>query len=155
MKLDKTDKKILKQLQKDARKSYSDIAEAVDVAEGTVYNRIEKLKEEKILKGFVADIDYSKLGYDIIAIIGVTSKGGKLPGLEQKIAKNGNVTSVYDVTGDYDAMVVAKFKERDHLNQFVKELLSRDDVVRTNTMVVLNTVKETHSINLNQQKNKK
>lgn len=149
MDLDEVDKKILKQLQKDARKSYSEIAEAVDVAEGTIYNRIQKLKQKNILKSFVADIDYTKLGYDIIAIIGVTSKGGELPDLEQNIATNGNVTSVYDVTGDYDAMVVAKFKKRDHLNQFVKELLSREDVKRTNTMVVLNTVKETHSIKLN------
>ncbi|OKY77897.1 MAG: DNA-binding transcriptional regulator Lrp family [Candidatus Methanohalarchaeum thermophilum] len=148
MEIDEIDLKILQELQCDARKSYRKVAKNVNVAEGTVYNRIEKLKENGVIKGFIPDIDYSELGFNLIAIIGVSAEGGFLPDIEEKIAKKPNVTSVYDVTGEYDAIVVVKFKERKEMNKFVKDILSMERVERTNTMLALNVVKESHKIDL-------
>jgi len=145
---DEVDLKILEALQRDARKSYREVASEVGVSEGTVYNRIEKMEEKGILKGFIPNIDYSEIGYDIIGIFGITGEGSQLEDLEREIAKNSNVTSVYDVTGEYDAIAVGKFKDRDGLNRFVKDMLSKEDVKRTYTMLVLNTVKESHSVEL-------
>jgi len=62
--------------------------------------------------------------------------------VENEIAKLPNTCLVYDVTGDYDAIVVAKFRNRKELNNFVKTILSLNYVERTNTHVVLNSVKE-------------
>jgi DNA-binding Lrp family transcriptional regulator len=53
-----------------------------------------------------------------------------------------NVVSVYDITGDFDIAVIARFKDRDSLNQFIKRLLGLSYVKRTVTNVVLNVVKE-------------
>ncbi len=58
------------------------------------------------------------------------------------------MTAVYDVTGEYDALMVAKFKDREGLNGLVKRVLAMNEVKRTYTMVVLNVVKETHKIEL-------
>lgn len=147
-KIDELDIKIIKELTKDARQSYRDIAGKLDVAEGTVYNRVGKLKADGIIKGFIADVDYGKIGYDLVALIGLTVEGGKLPQIEKKLAEEPNVTAVYDVTGEYDALMVAKFKDRQGLNGLVKRVLAMSEVKRTYTMVVLNVVKETHKIEL-------
>jgi DNA-binding Lrp family transcriptional regulator len=147
-KIDETDIKILKELQIDARRSLKDIAEKVGVAEGTVYNRINKMKRMGVIKKFIPVIDYSLLGYDIIAVIGVTAEGGYLVEIEERIAKEGNVTAVYDVTGEYDMIVVAKFKDRKSLNDFVKKIAGMEKVIKTYTMLVLNVVKESHIIEL-------
>ncbi len=147
-KVDDLDIKIIRELQKDARKSYREIAEKLDVAEGTIYNRVNKLVEYGIIKRFIPDIDFSKLGYDLVALIGIMVEGGHLPEIEKKIAKEHNVSAVYDVTGEYDAIVVAKFKDRNSLNDFIKGILSMPYVKRTNTMMVLNVMKEIHGVEI-------
>ena len=86
-KIDSLDIKILIELQDDARKSLREIAEKLGVAEGTIYNRINKLKRLGLIKKFIPVIDYSKLGYDIIAIIGITAEGGHLVEIEEMIAE--------------------------------------------------------------------
>jgi Lrp/AsnC family transcriptional regulator for asnA, asnC and gidA len=147
-KIDELDLKVITELQKDARQSYREIAEKLGVAEGTVYNRVSKLKEMGVIKRFIPDIDFSKLGYDITALIGVMVEGGHLPEIEKKIAKEPNVTAVYDVTGEYDAIIVAKFKSRSSLNDFVKKILATKHVKRTYTMIVLNIMKEEHGVKI-------
>ncbi|MHC1567010.1 MAG: Lrp/AsnC family transcriptional regulator [Candidatus Syntropharchaeia archaeon] len=147
-KIDELDIKIIRELKRDARTSYREIAERLGVAEGTVYNRIHKLKEIGAIRRFIPDIDYSKLGYDLSALIGVTVEGGYLSEVERKIAGEPNVSAVFDVTGDYDAVVIAKFRGREDLNNLVKKILSIPHVLRTHTMVVLNVVKEEHGVEI-------
>ncbi|AGK61958.1 transcriptional regulator, AsnC family [Archaeoglobus sulfaticallidus PM70-1] len=149
-KLDDTDIKILIELQEDARKSLREIAEKLGVAEGTVYNRINKLKRMGIIKKFIPVIDHSKLGFNIIAVIGVTAEGGYLVAIEEEIAKEPHVTAVYDVTGEFDMILVAKFMDRESLNRFVKKVAGMEHVVKTYTMVVLNVVKETHGVDISE-----
>ncbi len=147
-KIENLDLKILKELQRDGRVSFRDIAEKLGVAEGTIYNHVSKLEEKGIIKRFMADIDFTKLGYDLIVAIGVMVEGGSLPQIEENIGKSPNVTAVYDVTGEYDAIVIARFSERSELNDFVKGLLSIAGVKRTNTMMILNVMKDTHGVEL-------
>ena len=146
-KIDELDLKIIIELQKDARQSFKDISERLRVSEGTVYNRLNKLKELGVIKRFVPDIDFSKLGYDLTVLVGIAVEGGHLPEKEKEIAEDSNVLAVYDVTGEYDVIVVAKFKDRSGLNDFIKRILSMQYVKNTYTMVALNVVKEnlTHS----------
>jgi Lrp/AsnC family transcriptional regulator for asnA, asnC and gidA len=148
VKVDELDLSILRELKKDARKSHRDLAEKLNVAEGTIYNRINKLQESGIIKRFMVDLDFSKLGYDLTVIIGITVEGGHLAEIEEKIGKKPNVSAVYDVTGEYDALIVAKFAERDSLNDFIKSILRLPYVKRTNTMLVLNVIKETHGVDV-------
>jgi DNA-binding Lrp family transcriptional regulator len=147
-KLDALDIKVLIELQEDARRSLREIAEKLGVAEGTVYNRINKMKKFGIIEKFIPIVNYSKIGFDLIAIIGVTAEGGHLIEIEHILAKEPNVTAVYDVTGEFDVITVAKFKDRESLNAFVKRIAGLEHVIKTYTMLVLNVVKETHSIDL-------
>jgi DNA-binding Lrp family transcriptional regulator len=139
--LDKIDEKILKNLMVDARVSARQLALKLGMSTVTILSRIKKLEKEKIIKGYTALIDHEKLGYDLTAIIEIIAKKDILD-IEDKLSKMDNVCGVYDITGNTDTVIVAKFKERNELSVFVKSLSSMANVENTITHVVLNTAKE-------------
>jgi DNA-binding Lrp family transcriptional regulator len=140
--LNETDLKILKGLLEDARFSSRQIAKNVGVSVGTVLSRIKKMEDEGLIKGYSVLLNHEKLGYQLTVVTEITVSKGKLVETENEIAKIPNVCCVYDVTGLTDAIIVAKFKSREDLGQFTKRLLSLPFIERTNTHVVLTTVKE-------------
>ena len=140
--LDEVDYRILKLLLGDSRLSYRELAKKTDLAVGTVANRIKGLEENGVIRGYTIMLDHEKLGYEITAITEITVAGGKLLEVDKIISKIPNVCCVYDVTGEIDSIVVSKFKTRAELSNFTKKILSIPHVERTNTHVVLNTIKE-------------
>jgi len=142
MSLDKTDVKILKTLLSDARLSSRQIAKQCGVSIGTVLSRVKKMEKEGIIQGYSALLDQEKLGYELTIVSEITVSKGRLLEMENQIARLPNVCCVYDVTGLTDAIIVAKFKNREELGKFTKRLLGLPYVERTNTHVVLTTIKE-------------
>jgi DNA-binding Lrp family transcriptional regulator len=140
--MDETDIKILKQVLSDARLSYRKIAEEIGVSPPTVLTRIQKLENNHIIKSYSAVLDHEKLGYDLTAIIELTAVKGKITEVEKHISRFPNVCAVYDITGLTDMIIVAKFRNRKDLSDFVKKDLSLPFVDRTNSHIVLVTVKE-------------
>lgn len=140
--VDELDLKIIKMLQEDSRISYGRLADKLGVSVGTTYNRVKGLERRGILKGYTVIIDPEKVGYGTTAIVLIQAEGAHLAEVEDEIAKNSNVVAVYDITGDFDIAVIARFKDRFELNAFVKKLLSMRYIKRTVTNVVLNVVKE-------------
>ena len=104
-------------------------------------NRVNALNKE-IIKKYTAVLDYEKLGYDAEVIIEVRISKGKLFEVEKEIANHPNVFAVYDVTGDFDAMILARFDSRRKMDAFIKKLQTYDFVERTNTRMILNTIRE-------------
>ena len=142
MVLNETDMKILQILLEDARFSSRQIAKKVGVSVGTVLSRIKKMEEDGLIKGYSVIMNHEKLGYELTVVMEVTVSKGRLIEMENEIAKITNVCSVYDVTGLTDAFIIAKFKSREELGHFTKRLLGLPYIERTNTHVVLTTVKE-------------
>jgi len=141
MGIDKIDEKILKNLMVDARISARQLALKLGMSTVTILSRIKKLEKEKIIKGYTALIDHEKLGYDLTAIIEVVANKN-IVDIEEKLSKIDNVCAVYDITGNTDTVIIAKFKERSELSGFVKSLSAMANVDNTITHVVLNTTKE-------------
>jgi DNA-binding Lrp family transcriptional regulator len=142
MELNDTDKKILKNLLEDARFSSRQIAKNVGVSVGTVLSRIKKMEESGLIKGYSVILDHEKLGYELTVVTEITVSKGRLVEMEKEIAKLSGVCGVYDVTGLTDAVIIGKFKSREDLGKFTKQLLALPYIERTNTHVVLATVKE-------------
>jgi DNA-binding Lrp family transcriptional regulator len=142
MELNDTDKKILKSLLEDARFSSRQIAKNVGVSVGTVLSRIKKMEDVGLIKGYSVILDHEKLGYELTVVTEITVSKGRLVEMEQEIAKLPGVCGVYDVTGLTDAVIIGKFKSREDLGKFTKQLLALPYIERTNTHVVLATVKE-------------
>ncbi|MFB0560263.1 MAG: Lrp/AsnC family transcriptional regulator [Candidatus Lokiarchaeia archaeon] len=142
MTIDDIDRKILKELLENSRQSHREIAKKIGISVGTVVARTKKMEEEGLIKGYTAVLDHEKLGYDLTVVTEITVSQGKLLEVDKEISKNPSTCAVYDVTGTVDAIIVAKFRNRNELSDFTKNLLSIPYVERTNTHVVLNTIKE-------------
>jgi DNA-binding Lrp family transcriptional regulator len=140
--LDEIDLRILGSILKDARKSYRKIADDINVSPPTVLSRVQKLEKGRIIKSYSAVLDHEKLGYDLTAVIEVTAVKGKITEVQKHISKFPNVCAVYDITGLTDMIIVAKFRNREELSNFVKKDMSLSYIERTNTHIVLITVKE-------------
>lgn len=133
---------ILGILSENSRENFNQIAKTLKKSPVTIKKHIEELEQQGVIKGYGIDIDFEKLGYDIIATIEVTVSKGKMIEVETGIAENPNVFGVYDITGDYDALVFARFKTRMELSAMIKKLHSSPYIERTNTHIILNVIKE-------------
>ena len=140
--LDETDRRIIEVLERDARTSLRKIAGEVGVALGTVSNRVRKMEEKGIITGYRVMLDSDRVGWGLTVVIGLRINKGLLIEIQEKIAKDPRVYGVYDVTGDFDSMVVARVRDPDDLNDLTKNVLSIGGIIRSSTHVVLNTVKE-------------
>ena len=140
--IDKIDKKILNVLQQDSRLSYRHIAKRVGVSVVTVINRMEKMRKSGVVKKYSTLIDYDKLGYDVPVIIEISTRQGKVSHVVDMLSKEPSVFAVYDVTGNVEVEILAKFKTRTSLNNFIKKLQSYPEILRTRTRLILEIVKE-------------
>ncbi len=146
--VDDVDLQIINLLQEDCRLSFNKIAGKLGISAGTAFNHVKNLEKNGVLKNYTVITDSSKLGYNLTAVVLVQIEGEHLIDVENEIANLDNVTAVYDITGDYNAVVITKFKDGNELNTFIKNLLSTPHVKRTVTNVALSVIKEDHRIKL-------
>ena len=142
MKLEETDKKIVNAIIENSRLSLRQIAKKIGVSVATVMHHMQKLEKDKIIKKFTAQIDYEKVGYDIEVLIEMRISKGRLLDVEKKIATHPNVFAVYDITGSFDAAILARFESRRQMDNFLKKIQTYEFVERTETKLVLKTIKE-------------
>jgi len=142
MELDETDRKIINVLLENSRLSYRQISKRISVSVATVMNRVNKLEEQGIIQKYTTKINYEKIGFDVEVLIEIRISKGKLFEVEKKIASHNNVFAIYDVTGASDAIILARFKNRRIMDNFLKKIQSYDFVERTETKLILNTIKE-------------
>ncbi|MDX1595573.1 MAG: Lrp/AsnC family transcriptional regulator [Nitrosopumilaceae archaeon] len=142
MTLDDKDRKILQNLLVDARLSSRQLAHKLGMSTVTIISRLKKLEKENIILGYTARVNQEALGYDLTAVIEITTAHGKMIEIGKTIADYENVSAVYDITGTADTIVIAKFKNRTSLSEFVKKVSSLPHVENTVTHIVLNTIKE-------------
>ena len=122
------------------------IAKKADVSVATAMNHIRELEKENVIKKYVTKIDYEKLGFDIVVMIEIRVSKGKLFEVEKKVSSHPNVFAVYDITGPFDSLVLARFKTRRQLDGFIKKLQAYEFVERTETKLILNTIKEENCV---------
>ena len=140
--LDELDIDILRSLNENARKSFRDIAKELHVSLTTVSNRVRAMERGGIIQGYMPIVDATKLGFDIMVVIGIKVIHGRIVETEKDLAKDPAVFAVFDSTGEWDAIIMARFRTRSELNIFVKKVLDHENVDRTYTQVVLNITKD-------------
>ncbi len=141
-KIDSIDKDIVNILFSDADTTNREIASRLNIAIGTVHNRIKKLKELGIIKKKTIIVDYEKLGYVIEVLIDIKIRKGGFYNLAGKLSKDPHVFLVIDMTGDFDAEVLARFRTRRQLDKFIKRLQQDAAVESTRTRLILNIYRE-------------
>jgi Lrp/AsnC family transcriptional regulator for asnA, asnC and gidA len=138
-KTDNTDLKILEILRDDARKPYSEVANKVHVSQGTVHVRMNKLEEAGIVERTTLKLNYTRLGYDITAFIGIYLEKSAL--YEQVLAKLKGIPEIINIhytTGNYSMFVKIHCRDTNHLKEVLHEKMQQvEGIERTETMISL------------------
>ncbi len=140
--IDELNRKIIRVLNLNARKSFREVAKDVGTSATAVINNVRKLEAAGAIRGYVPVVDPEYFGFHLAAIIAVRISKGKLLETQRKISQDFHVAAIYDVTGDWDSFIIGRFTGREDLNGFIKKLLAIPHVDRTVTHIVLNVVKE-------------
>jgi len=140
------DKKIVRAMNVNARKSFREIARDVGTSVTAVSHAVRKLEASGAIRGYFPAVDPARFGFDLCVLVALRISQGKLLETQRRIAEDVRVSAVFDVTGDWDSIVVAHFQGRDDLNGFLKKLNALPFVDRTVTHLVLNTVKDERRI---------
>ena len=141
MTLDITDFRIIRCLNKDARRTYTDIAEEVGVSDTTVRKRVQRMLDEGIIKQFNLLLDYHKIGRIIKAFIGLKINPTKLMNVVDLLADNPDVQVLYRTTGNWDMFVEVIFKDMEELKQFLESKLNIEAITGTEVNVVIGPYK--------------
>jgi Lrp/AsnC family leucine-responsive transcriptional regulator len=147
MKLDETDKKIIRELQLSGRKSASNIAEKIKVSVPTVTDRIRKLQDSGVILGFQAILNPSAVGLDISAIITVVSGSSKnYKEVTSEAKSTPEITQCFSTTGAGSHKLIVTTKNSTSLEELLRKIQAWPGVVRTETQIILSTYKKRSTI---------
>ena len=140
--IDAVDKAILNILQQEGRISNADIARQINLAPSAVLERIRKLEERNVIRGYAADVDPKALEYGLSAIIAVrTSECGE--GVGEQLSEVPEVQEVYEVAGDDCFYIKVLTHDAESLGLFLREKIKAiPNVINTRTTVILKTFKQ-------------
>ena len=142
VKIDSTDKVILKMLQENARIAFKKIAEKVGVSEATIFVRVRKLQKNGVIKRFTALVSPELVGKSLTAFVLINTDPKKLDYVLETLSKIDDVYEVYDVTGTYYAIVKIRTRSKETLAEIIDKIGMIDGITRTETAIVLRCVKE-------------
>jgi Lrp/AsnC family transcriptional regulator for asnA, asnC and gidA len=136
---DNTDFKILSLLQKDASTPYTDIAKEVFVSPGTVHVRMKKMEQAGVVKGTKLQIDYTKLGYDIIAFLGIYLERSDLyDEVITQLKGIPEIISAHYTTGNYGIFAQMVCRDTKHLHLVLHDKIQKvKGIQRTETFISL------------------
>lgn len=150
--LDKTDKKLINLLQKDASLTNKQLAAELNLTVTPVYERIKKLKRQGVITGVHAKIDRSKIGKPVMVLceVSVTDhKKENLDRFEKKILDLKEVIECYHVSGGHDYMLKIVEKNMDAYRDFLLNKLAKiDGVSNVSSIFVMKDLKEDNYIKL-------
>lgn len=137
--IDNVDLKILALLTEDAKMPYTEVAKRVFVSGGTVHVRMRKLEELGIVQGTTLKMDYSKMGYDITAFLGIYLEKSSL--YDQVIKKLYNIPEIVKIhytTGNYNIFIKMHCRDTNHLKDVLHDKIQKvEGIERTETIISL------------------
>ncbi|WP_265181600.1 Lrp/AsnC family transcriptional regulator [Geomicrobium sp. JCM 19055] len=139
------DFRILALLQQNGKQSYSEIARLLDVSEGTVRSRVNKMLKEDVFE-FIIHTNPNKVGLNVQAIIGLETRLGKQDSIACQLQGHGSVRFIGAFSGKHDLIIQAYFKNNDELVSFVNQDLSEiEGIISVDVNVELKQYKDTFS----------
>ncbi|MEM2978914.1 MAG: Lrp/AsnC family transcriptional regulator [Methanomassiliicoccales archaeon] len=139
--IDDLDMKIIEELCKSSQGSYRQIAKRLGIHPATLIQRVKSLEERRIIRGYRANVDYLKLGYEFMAIVHIYVEGDLLE-VQKRIRSIKNVVAVFDVTGECDSIAWIACRNREEFSNVIKGMLQMPGVKKTSTYFVLNVIKD-------------
>ncbi len=148
--MDAIDLRLLEALQRDGRATYTELAQLVGLSPPSVAERIKKLEEQGVIRGYTAILDAKRLSLDITAFIAVSLSHPKHdPAFFREISRWGEVLECHHVVGREDYLLKIKVRDTSALEDLIMARLRMlEGVTETRTTIVLSTVKEGLALDL-------
>lgn len=141
--LDEIDVKLLTMLQADGRISQHDLAESVGLSSPATGERLRKLEDRGIIKGFTAIVDPKPLGFDVTAFIAVGLDGSRFyQDFIERVQAHPEIQECHTVTGQGSHLLKIRTGDTSTLEHLLAELQSWPGVNWTTTSIVLSVLKE-------------
>jgi Lrp/AsnC family transcriptional regulator for asnA, asnC and gidA len=138
IKLDETDFEIISYLQKNAKTPYKEIAKKKKVSMGTVHTRLKKLERLKVIRGFSVDLDFEKLGYNLIVFIGLIINGKEHEKVVEDLMKIDELIELHHTTGKYHMFAKLICRNPTQLREIlINKLNSIKGIEKTETTISL------------------
>lgn len=142
---DAIDIQILKILQENAQTTNVEIARRVGLAPSAVLERVRKLEEGGVIRGYVTDIDPARMGFGLTAFVFVRTNCGE--NIDRALTSIPEVLEVHDVAGEDCYLLKVRAENTEALGRLLREKLkSVPAITSTRTTVVLKTLKETTAL---------
>ncbi len=137
-KIDRLDREILALLMKDANLPFTEIGKKLYISGGTVHVRMKKLRSMGIVKSANLVVDYTKLGYDISAFLGIyLDKSSLYDEVAYQLTKIKEVVGAHYTTGNYGIFVKIVCRDTKHLRQVLDKIQRINGIQRTETFISL------------------
>ena len=150
--LDKLDKNILIELQKDARISNTELARRINLSPPATLTRVKRLEEDGFIQSYAAIVNRQKAGYDLLCFISVSLQlhdTDQVTGFIKIIQEMPEVLECHHVTGEYDYLLKVVTRNTEDLEDFLMHRLTPvSGVARIHTSLVLREAKSTSEIPL-------
>lgn len=137
--LNKEDEKLLALLQRDARASISDLARALDLSRTTVQNRLQRLTESGVIKGFTVELGESYLSNLVSAHVSIKVKQKLTARTNIELRQLPQISALYAISGEYDLIAIVQAQSTEQLSHLLDDIGNLDGVERTNSSVILET----------------
>ena len=152
MTLDKTDKAILKHLQQNARITNAQLSKEIGLSPAPTLERVKKLEAAELINGYHAELNRKKLDLGVCIYLQaslVVTEREKIEAFKSKINAIDEVVECHHMTGSFDFLIKIFTKDIDTYNKFVLDkLISLDEIGNLQSMVVLDTYKESKVLGL-------
>lgn len=145
--MDLLDNKIIKCLVDNSRMSSKDIANEVGLSVSAAIERIKKLESSGVIKKYTAIVDNEKIGNELLAIVTVRLDHPKYSdAFIEEALNNPAIIECHYVAGDYDYLLKVNTKNSSSLEKIIQSIKSIYGVARTNTTIVLSSLKNEYTI---------
>lgn len=144
--MDKFDYLILKELQNNGKLSIAELGRIIGLSTTATKERVKKLEQEGIIKGYSAIIDASKVGMDITAYITVPVGNIEIREMAERLSRIDEIVECHKVTGNTCFLVKVRARSSAHLEKLIDEI--NNFAKNTYTYLVLSTAKEDPKIPL-------
>jgi len=132
---------LIRLLMENARASYVEIAEKLGVSEAAVRKRIKRLEDLGVIRRYTIDLDPRRLGYEVLAIIGLDVEPEHLLKVMEELKSREEVVRLYLTSGDHMLIVECWFENSQEFSSFIKGLESREGIKRVCPAIVLERLK--------------
>lgn len=137
--MDRINWAILEELQRNARLSFSEIGRKVGLSSPAVAERVKKMEDSGIIKGYQANVSHQKTGYQLRAIINLRAFTGRLKAFLETVKNFEEIVNCYRITGNENIIMEVVLRDQVHLEKLIDKLITYGE---TRTHIILSDVIE-------------